>query len=125
MAKTENETHTQKIRNDSGNVIIKSRLIEFIYVILRDHLPAADVESTILDTTGDDVLYSNGWLARYAENAAQRLITEEWTELNRLKEIVKAADTLVEYIRSYNNDFDETTNKKIIEYEKIRVQLDN
>lgn len=62
------------LREASGSVTINSKLVSFLYVLMRDHLPTGDVESLIRESEDDpDVTYTNGWLAKYAENLANRL----------------------------------------------------
>jgi hypothetical protein len=58
----------------SGTVRINSRLVSFLYELMRDHLTPGKIEEIIRSSEKDpDVLYINGWLARYAEDLANRL----------------------------------------------------
>jgi hypothetical protein len=42
---------------------------------LRDYLPAADVEKAAMDSCDEGYTqFTNGWLAKYAEDLANRLI---------------------------------------------------
>jgi hypothetical protein len=68
-----------ELRQRSGAVTSKSRLVCFLYHLLRDHLPAADVEELARTATEyeEESLYSNGWLAHYAEDVAKRLQGED------------------------------------------------
>ncbi len=62
------------LRERSGTIRINSRLVSFLYELMRDHLPPGKVEELIRSSEKDpDVLYTNGWLARYAEDLAYRL----------------------------------------------------
>ena len=64
------------LRRRSGNVKSKDKLVAFLYQLMRDHLPTADVETLVLDNTGpnmDEFLFTNGYLAKYAINLAKRL----------------------------------------------------
>jgi len=77
---TYEKEHTDKfldfnnISNESGNVVIKSRLVSFIYVLLRDYITPGKIEDIISNNTSNKrVKYSNGWLAKYAENISNRL----------------------------------------------------
>ena len=64
------------LRKRSGSVDIKDPLVSFFYILLRDHVTISTVEEIVRNTEleGDQMcLYSNGWLARYAEDVAKRL----------------------------------------------------
>jgi hypothetical protein len=61
----------------SGEVKIESKLVSFLYDLMRDHVPPGVVEKLMeqaerLDDIGA-VSYTNGWLASYAEDVARRL----------------------------------------------------
>lgn len=65
----------ETMRERSGQVDINSYLVSFLYELMRDHLPAGTVEEIVQNSTKDsDVRYTNGWLAKYAEDIAARLI---------------------------------------------------
>ena len=83
-----------KVRNDmlrdaSGKVDLSGRLVGFLYDLMRDHVPPGKVESLLRQQMGPwkNVKYSNGWLAKYANDVA--------TELLR----VNAVNEEVEYIK--------------------------
>lgn len=72
---------SEEIRKESGEVTIvgeNAKLIAFIYMLLRDEIPAGHIESLLINL-GDDVeqKFTNGWLARYAENIVKRLTTNK------------------------------------------------
>lgn len=75
IEKTKNSM--KKLRNDSGNIQIKSKLVSFLYQLMRDHVPTGIIEKIVIDSDDPDVTYTNGWLAKYAENIANRLMSEE------------------------------------------------
>ena len=63
------------MRKLSGCVDDKRRLVLFIYLLGRDHLPLGTIEE-ILDTCDKQYsfgTYTNGFLANYAKVAAERL----------------------------------------------------
>jgi len=63
-----------KLRNESGNITIDSRLVSFFYELLRDHLPAGKVEKIVRNSENEsNIQYTNGFLAQYALNLANRL----------------------------------------------------
>ncbi len=70
------DLENQHLRQRSGNVTSDSNLVEFLYLLMRDHATPGVVEELVRITRkgGSDTLFSNGWLARYAEDVAQRLL---------------------------------------------------
>lgn len=72
-------TDTQKEKNAglthrSGQIKINSRLVSFLYDLMRDHLSVGTVEELVREAEDEpDVNYSNGWLASYAKDLANRL----------------------------------------------------
>jgi hypothetical protein len=68
------EIANDALRTRSGSVVGDSVLVEFLYVLLRDELPAGKVEELVRSVEGRGmVMYTNGWLAKYAEDLASRL----------------------------------------------------
>jgi hypothetical protein len=65
--------HNKSLRIRSGEVNVHSKLTSFLYDLIRDHLPAGTVESLVREAQEPDVQYTNGWLAKYAEDLALRL----------------------------------------------------
>ena len=62
------------LREQSGHVTIDSHLVSFLYELIRDHLPAGVVEKIVQESEyNSNIIYTNGWLAKYAENLANRL----------------------------------------------------
>lgn len=79
-----------ELRVASGSVQINSYLVSFLYELLRDHLPTADVESIVRNCSDPDVIYTNGWLAHYAENLAKRLADDPSEREADLKKVIKS-----------------------------------
>lgn len=69
-------SETDKLRARSGTVQIESKLVSFLYDLMRDHLPAGVVEKLVQDSQEPNVTYTNGWLANYAKDLAERLQNE-------------------------------------------------
>lgn len=67
------------LRELSGNVVFPSAdvLTNFFYTLLRDEVPVGGVEGIVSEleeaSLTDTVLYTNGWLAKYANNLSSRL----------------------------------------------------
>ena len=69
-----NQNETDALRARSGTVRFNSKLISFLYTLLRDHVSPGDVEKLVREACSEpDVIYTNGWLALYAEDLAKRL----------------------------------------------------
>lgn len=64
-----------RMREASGRVTSTDPLVSFLYILLRDHLTPGKLEDILLAQgphSGESV-YSNGWLANYCKNIAERL----------------------------------------------------
>lgn len=64
------------LRDRSGNVDSSNPLVAFLYLLMRDHLPAGQVEAvvqTAADAASAEFRFTNGWLATYASDLASRL----------------------------------------------------
>jgi hypothetical protein len=65
-----------KLRSDSGNIEFEDTLTSFLYILMRDHVPAGVVEGLARDVANEGSMistYSNGFLAQYANNLANYL----------------------------------------------------
>lgn len=63
-----------ELRERSGEVDSTDPVVALLYVLLRDHLPAADIEEAVQQVDkGDAFMFTNGWLARYAIDLRERL----------------------------------------------------
>lgn len=64
------------IHERSGGFDCDDPLVELLYVLLRDHVLPGDLEKLVADIRSSkhsSAQYSNGWLARYAQDLAQRI----------------------------------------------------
>jgi hypothetical protein len=69
---------TAALRQRSGHVVISSRLVSFLYQLMRDHVPPGIVEELVIESEDEpEITYTNGWLAKYAEDLAGRLKGQE------------------------------------------------
>lgn len=68
------KTECRKMRIKSGKINSHSKLICFLYLLMRDMITPGKVENLILDMDkAESYQFTNGWLAKYAENIAKRL----------------------------------------------------
>lgn len=67
------KSEIERMREASGNVTTADRLEVFLYLLLRDHLPAGAVEKIVLTLNEEETLFTNGWLATYAKDLSKRL----------------------------------------------------
>lgn len=72
------DTQIKHFADASGNVRSANPLVCFLYLLLRDELPAGKVEELMLKVEADTGWWNfcNGWTAAHAMNIAQRLGTE-------------------------------------------------
>lgn len=67
---------TVRMREASGRVVDGEPLTGFFYLLARDHLAVGVIE-TVLDQAalnpGESRAFTNGWLARWAQDAAARM----------------------------------------------------
>ena len=65
------------MRERSGRETSKDPLVDFLYHLMRDHLPVGTVEGIVSTEVeaykGQTSVYTNGWLAQYAKDIADRL----------------------------------------------------
>lgn len=64
------------IRERSGSINSKDRLVTFLYLLLRDHLSAGTVEEIMKQLSSDESCFCNGWTAQHAMDIAERLKNE-------------------------------------------------
>ena len=73
-----------KIRRRSGEINDDTRLVEFLYLLMRDHLPIGAVERIAEEVSESDPnrtrKYTNGWLAQYARDVAEDLALDFFSE---------------------------------------------
>lgn len=65
-----------RMRQASGEVSDSRRLVKFLYLLARDHMTIGQIESLLDESCfghGGSVVYTNGWLAEWAKDAADRL----------------------------------------------------
>lgn len=63
----------RNMRERSGAVDFNSRLVSFLYELMRDQLTPGQVEELVRNSQEPQVEYTNGWLATYAADVATRL----------------------------------------------------
>lgn len=61
------------LRSRSGVVQIDSKLVNVLYSLMRDHIPPGVLERLVGEADSGPVTYTNGWLAEYAKDLADRL----------------------------------------------------
>lgn len=72
------EERLKRLKDNSGNVVGTSPLVSFLYTLMRDHLTPGKVEEILQECLyNGEFHYSNGWLAKYAEDVAVELDSVE------------------------------------------------
>lgn len=78
-----NADDVERMREASGAVKDDDKLVCFIYSLGRDHLSLGDIEGIMSELRGNsEYVYTNGWLARYAQDVANRLRSSAVTNLD-------------------------------------------
>ena len=75
-----------RMREASGEFKSKDPMVSFVYVVLRDGCPPEVMESALIQMHSEECLYTNGWLARYAEDIAGRLRIAELEDSDPLSD---------------------------------------
>ena len=104
-------TRTEELREASGKVTYADPLTSFFYQLIRDELPAGIVEKVIQQVINEPVegcIFTNGWLAEYAHNLAERL---------------RQADT-VKFEQALNQAFVTEDEKNRSAQEKVAAAMD-
>jgi hypothetical protein len=116
-----NNPHNTGLRERSGRVNINSKLVAFLYTLIRDHLPLGVIEELVRDSQEPDCYYTNGWLAKYAQDLAIRLNetpkAESTIEYEKPKERSEKIKERIETLAELKSEL------KIIEQEELREQL--
>ena len=61
------------LRERSGSVRSDDPLVSFLYQLMRDHVAVGVVEGLMGDAEKQPSVFTNGWLANYAKDLAERL----------------------------------------------------
>lgn len=70
----DNKKENDMVRERSGSINFNDHLTSFLYELIRDHLPAGTIEMLVRNSIGHgETQYTNGWLANYAHDLAQRI----------------------------------------------------
>jgi hypothetical protein len=70
------QAHMTAIRKRTGNVGSSSKLVSFLYELMRDHVAAGVVEKIMFNLSMEKtkhLKFCNGHLAKYAKDVARRL----------------------------------------------------
>lgn len=77
MTDQEHAEQNMALRERSGAKRSRDPVVSFLYELMRDHVPPGVVEAvtraSIAKADLDETAYTNGWLADYAEDIAERL----------------------------------------------------
>lgn len=66
----------EEMRKISGEINSSKKLTCFLYLLMRDKVPCGKVEAVMEEVEmhpGMETKFTNGWLAKYAENLTERL----------------------------------------------------
>lgn len=73
--KTQHQIECDRMREASGNVEDSRRLVTLLYLLARDHVPLSGLEQAVDEASAAPmpIRFTNGWLAAWAQDAANRL----------------------------------------------------
>jgi hypothetical protein len=63
----------KELRERSGSFDSNDMLVSFLYELMRDHVTPGQVEAIMLNVKPTECQFTNGYLARYAADVAERL----------------------------------------------------
>ena len=107
----------QDIFDRSGHVTYNSKLVGFLYDLLKEHVPPAELEQLVrtAEAKSPMITYTNGWLAQYAHDLALRLVPMRKPDDRRdlikghvmlakegLKTVDEATDDICERLRLFD-----------------------
>lgn len=71
-----NDLHNSDLVKISGCVRSSDPLVSFLYQLMRDHVNPGLLEKILRECLEEqqEITFSNGWLAQYAESIAARLL---------------------------------------------------
>jgi hypothetical protein len=65
--------YNRELRERSGSVNYNSCLVSFLYELMRDEVTPGRIEELVQNSAVSDCQYTNGYLANYAIDIANRL----------------------------------------------------
>lgn len=81
----------EDLKDASGGVTYADPLTAFLYLLMRDELAAGKVEKLVREVVYDspeDCTFTNGWLAKYANNLAEEI---KYANTKRLSQALEGA----------------------------------
>lgn len=117
----------KKLKEESGREESNSRLVSFLYELMRDHLPCGTVEHILGNSIAQPVAYTNGYLVRYAKNIAEQLKVAGEPEVEEnlhIKEwIVKYIEKEISRECSTESIYRYFCDRALVDAERIRAAL--
>lgn len=76
-------TKSPSIESRSRNIKDDRPLVTFLYVLMRDFVQPGNIEAIVMEIEDSDEewVFSNGWLAQYAQDISERLGVKSSSEL--------------------------------------------
>jgi hypothetical protein len=91
VVKKKVDKNVDRMRKASGSINDKRLLVAFMYVLMRDRVTPGVIEHILLELSNahnydkwefEEHEFTNGWLAKYAQDVVQRLTDNKKTKLN-------------------------------------------
>lgn len=65
--------NNEEMASISGSITSEDKTVMLLYILLRDHVTPGRLEQIVQDLPDKKADFTNGWLAQYAKNLAERL----------------------------------------------------
>jgi hypothetical protein len=102
----------KRMRDASGAIVSSDKeVVRFIYLLGRDHMGLGTIEQIMDSISSETVIYTNGWLAQYAKDVANRL--------NPLNPVPKPDEEMIKW----RDNKIESLNNAIARFEKCLVRI--
>lgn len=103
------EKRMDELREVSGAVTYADPLTTLFYLLIRDHVPAGVVEKIVWEVANDpeEIVFTNGWLAKYANNLSEQLTGAKTVQLKSALEKVFNETEEVRSVRAKREEEEE------------------
>jgi len=101
----------KRMRDASGSIESGDKVVGFIYLLGRDYMGIGKIEQIMDSISSETVIYTNGWLAQYAKDVANRL--------NPLNPVPKPDEEMIKW----RDNKIESLNNAIARFEKCFIRI--
>lgn len=130
------QKRNEELKEASGEVAFSDPLTTFLYLLMRNELPAGKVEGLVREAvdSSEECLFTNGWLAHYANNLAETIKDAKANHLksalekafveHKKEKVEKAVEKIEEKAKDVKDSADENFGDKALsELEQKLIQI--